>query len=89
MSVAKRLTGSGQVHNGYCNLFGVTINKADSSDTIVRLRDSLDDSGDILWESWLTDKGCFAKNFRPILLFETGIYADITGQVYSVIIECL
>lgn len=88
MGVAVRMTGSGLVHNGHCNLFGITINKADLADSIVRLRNSLDDTGEILWESWLTDKGCFVKNFEPILLFDTGIYIDITGHVYSVIVEC-
>lgn len=88
MGVAVRITESGQAHNGYCSLFGVTINKADSSDTIVSLRDGLDENGTILWEFWGTDKGCFAKNFEPILLFESGIYVEITGAVYSVMIEC-
>lgn len=89
MGVATRITGSGLVHNGHCNLYAVTINKDGSGDTIVRLRNSLDDVGDIKWEYWGTDKGCFAKNFEPILLFETGIYVDITGNVYSVILEYL
>lgn len=87
MSQTKRITGSGLAHNGYCNLSGVTINKSDAGDTVVRLKNSLDNSGEILWEFWGKDKSCFSKNFHATLLFNIGIYVDITGVVYSVIIE--
>jgi len=87
MSVAKRLIASGLVHNGRCNLYAITINKDDAGDSIYMLKDGLDATGAILWECWATVAGCFIKNFIPQLLFETGLYLDITGKAYSVILE--
>ena len=87
MTISKRITSSGLVDNGYHNLFAVTINKAGKTITVVRLRNSLDNSGEILWEFWGNVAGCFVKQFEPSLLFDTGIYADITGEIYSVIVE--
>lgn len=89
MGVSSRHTASGVVHNERCNLFAITINKADAKASVIMLKDGLDEQGAILWEGCESSPGCTTKSFQPWLLFETGLYLDIVGDVYSVIIECL
>lgn len=82
-----RLTASGLVWGASAHVYAITVNKNTTASAIVKLRNGLTVAGTILWEGWWDTKVCMSKNFYPWLRFDTGLYLDITGAVYSVIIE--
>lgn len=77
-----------QLLHGYpAHGYAITVNKSFIAAAIVQLKDGLDATGAVLWEVRLAGLQPFSKNFWPWLGFSNGLYLDITGSVYSVVVE--
>lgn len=82
-----RITTSSLLYSSSCHIYGVTINKSNASAVVVKLKNGLDASAPTVWEVRVTGLRPWSKNFWPWIAHSEGIYVDIIGNVYSVIVE--
>jgi len=81
------ITTSRLLYSGSADAFAVTVNKDAVAAVVVQLIDGSGPGDPVKWEVRVAGLEPFVKQFRPWLLFPNGLYINIVGSPYSVIVE--